>query len=44
MPGTVLTVEQKNSASSLAVRLTGKADPIRVSTELASRISVTVPE
>lgn len=40
MPGTALTVEQRNSASSLSVRLTGRGDPIRVSLDLADCISV----
>lgn len=39
-PGTVLTIERRNSASSLSVRLAGKADPIRVSLDLADCISV----
>lgn len=39
-PGTVLTVERRNSASSLSVRLAGRADPIRVSLDLADCISV----
>jgi DtxR family transcriptional regulator, Mn-dependent transcriptional regulator len=40
VPGTVLTVEHRNSASSLSVRLKGKGDPIRVSFDLADCISV----
>jgi DtxR family Mn-dependent transcriptional regulator len=40
-PGTVLTVEQKNAAASLAVRLTDREDLIRVSPDLAGCISVT---
>lgn len=39
-PGTVLTVERRNSASSLSIRLTGRADAIRVSHDLADCISV----
>jgi DtxR family transcriptional regulator, Mn-dependent transcriptional regulator len=39
-PGTVLTIEGRNSASSLSVRLTGKEDPVRVSLDLAGCISV----
>jgi len=39
-PGTVLTIERRNSASSLSVRLAGRADPIRVSLDLADCISV----
>ena len=39
-PGTVLTVEQKNAASSLLVRLSGRTDPVRVSLDLADCISV----
>jgi hypothetical protein len=38
-PGTVLTIERRNSASSLSVRL-GGADPIRISLDLADCISV----
>ena len=40
MPGTELTVERRNSASSLSVRLAGGADAIRVSLDLAACISV----
>ena len=40
VPGTVLTVEHRNLASSLSVKLKGKADSIRVSVELADCISV----
>ena len=40
MPGFTLTVEQKNPAASLAVRLSDRADPIRLSTDLASCILV----
>jgi DtxR family Mn-dependent transcriptional regulator len=40
MPGTALTVERRNSASSLSVRLAGRADAIRVSLDLAVCISV----
>ena len=43
VPGTVLTVEQKNSASSLAVRVQDRKDLIRVSTDLACCVSVTRP-
>jgi DtxR family Mn-dependent transcriptional regulator len=39
-PGTVLTVERRNSASSLTVKLSSKKDPIRVSLDLANCISV----
>jgi DtxR family transcriptional regulator, Mn-dependent transcriptional regulator len=39
-PGTVLTVERKSSASSLAIRLSGGKEVIRVSPELAGCISV----
>lgn len=42
-PGTALTVEHRNSASSLSVRLTGRADAIRVSHDLADCISVAAP-
>ena len=41
LPGKVLTVEQKHSTSSLAIRLTNCEDPIRISTDLARRICVT---
>ena len=40
-PGTVLTIERRNSASSLSVKLAGRADAIRVSLDLAACISVT---
>jgi DtxR family Mn-dependent transcriptional regulator len=40
VPGTVLTVEQRNAASSLSIRLIDRRDPIRVSLDLADRISV----
>jgi DtxR family Mn-dependent transcriptional regulator len=39
-PGTVLIVEQRNAASSLSVRLTDRANPIRVSVDLADCIAV----
>src|SRR6516225_7920769 len=39
-PGTKLTVERRNSASSLTVKLAGRADAIRVSLDLAACISV----
>lgn len=39
-PGTVLTVERRNSASSLSVSITGGAVAIRVSLDLADCISV----
>jgi hypothetical protein len=39
-PGTVLTIERRNSASSLSVRLPGGAAPIRISLDLADCISV----
>src|ERR1022692_3275269 len=39
LPGTDLTVEQKNSASALAIRLKGRREPIRVSADLAGRVS-----
>jgi len=41
LPGTDLTVEQKNSASALAIRVKGRQEPIRVSPDLAGCISVT---
>ena len=40
MPGTEVTVESRNSASSLTVRLAGRADAFRVSLDLAACISV----
>ena len=40
MPGTVLAVEQRNSASSLSIRIEGATEPIRVSADLAECISV----
>jgi DtxR family transcriptional regulator, Mn-dependent transcriptional regulator len=40
MPGSTLTVEQKNAAASLAVRLADRAEPIRLSTDLANCILV----
>jgi DtxR family Mn-dependent transcriptional regulator len=39
-PGTVLTIERRNSASSLSVKLKGKEDAVRVSLDLADCISV----
>lgn len=39
-PGTEVTVERRNSASSLSVRLAGRADAIRVSLDLAVCISM----
>jgi DtxR family transcriptional regulator, Mn-dependent transcriptional regulator len=39
-PGAVLTIEGRNSASSLSVRLTGREDPVRVSLDLVGCISV----
>lgn len=43
MPGSELTVERRNSASSLSIRLAGRADAIRVSLDLAACISVIAP-
>jgi DtxR family transcriptional regulator, Mn-dependent transcriptional regulator len=40
MPGTILTIEQRKSASSLSVQLRSGGDPIRVSLDLADCISV----
>ena len=40
VPGTGLTVERRNSASSLTVRLAGRPEAIRVSLDLAACISV----
>jgi len=39
-PGTVLTVEQRNSASTLAIRVADREDPVRVGPDLASCICV----
>ena len=39
-PGTTLTVEQKNSAASLALRLANHTDPIRLSSDLAGCVLV----
>jgi DtxR family Mn-dependent transcriptional regulator len=39
-PGTVLSIQQRNAASSLSVRIFGDTNPIRVSFELADCISV----
>jgi len=39
-PGVVLTIERRNSASSLSVRLIDREHPIRVSVDLADCISV----
>jgi DtxR family Mn-dependent transcriptional regulator len=41
LPGTDLTVEQRNTASALAIRVKGRQEPIRVSPDLAGCISVT---
>ena len=41
LPGTGLTIEQKNSASALSLRLKGQQEPIRVSPDLAGCIFVT---
>ena len=40
VPGTALTVERRNAASSLTVRLAGRPEAIRVSLDLAACISV----
>ena len=42
MPGTVLTVGQRNPASSLSVTLPGREEPIRLSRDLADCIAVVV--
>jgi DtxR family Mn-dependent transcriptional regulator len=42
-PGTALTVERRNLASSLSVRLLGREDPIRICLDLANCISVIAP-
>jgi DtxR family Mn-dependent transcriptional regulator len=39
-PGAVLTIEGRNSASSLSVKLTGTEDPLRINLDLAQCISV----
>ena len=39
-PGTELIIERRNSASSLSVRLAGRAEAIRVSLDLAAYVSV----
>ena len=39
-PGAVLSIERRNSGSSLSVRLTGRDDPVRISLDLANCISV----
>jgi DtxR family transcriptional regulator, Mn-dependent transcriptional regulator len=41
VPGTALTVEQRNAASSLTVRVADREEPVRVSADLAACISVT---
>ena len=40
MPGTTLTIEQKNPAASLALRLADHTDPIRLSSDLAGCVLV----
>jgi DtxR family Mn-dependent transcriptional regulator len=40
MPGVAVTVEQKNSTASLSIRLADRRDPIRLSSDLASCVSV----
>ena len=40
MPGVALTVEQRNPATSLTIRLAGRGDPIRLNSDLASCVSV----
>jgi len=40
VPGSTLTIEQRNAAASLAVRLTDHPEPIRLSTDLADCIHV----
>lgn len=40
MPGVALTVEQRNSATSLTIRLAGGRDPIRLNSDLAGCVSV----
>jgi DtxR family Mn-dependent transcriptional regulator len=41
VPGTTLTVQQKNAASALTIHVTGREDPIRVGPDLAGCVSVT---
>ncbi len=43
IPGTVLTVERRNSNASLAIRIADRQDPIRLSTDLAIRVQVAGP-
>lgn len=43
MRGTVLTIEQRNAAASLSIRLKDEHDPIRVSLDLADCVSVLAP-
>ena len=40
VPGSTLTIEQRNAAASMAVRLTDHTEPIRLSTDLADCILV----
>jgi hypothetical protein len=40
IPGSTLTIEQKNPTASLAVRLADHTEPIRLSTDLADCILV----
>jgi DtxR family Mn-dependent transcriptional regulator len=41
VPGTHLIVEQRNAAASLALRLPGRGDPLRLGNDLASCVLVT---
>jgi DtxR family transcriptional regulator, Mn-dependent transcriptional regulator len=40
MPGTALTIQRRNSAASLTIRLAGSTDPVHLSSDLASFILV----
>jgi DtxR family transcriptional regulator, Mn-dependent transcriptional regulator len=41
VPGVALTVQKRNSTASLAIRLEGRTDPIRLSSDLARSVLVT---
>ena len=43
LPGTILTVEQKNSTASLTIRLADRPGPIRLSNDIANNILVARP-
>jgi DtxR family transcriptional regulator, Mn-dependent transcriptional regulator len=44
IPGTALTIEQKNSGASIAVRIADRADSVRVNNDLAKCILVSPPQ